>query len=1178
MSDGYHSSSSDEGSDREDNFRFNAGQTDEGDLEAGTNFWYETFSKRGADFCGNLKSRTQPKLKLRYNACDELLLSKSKMEAKQSLHKIRKKLQSLKKHHGLGNQEKPKLDAFDAFAGVLPRAFLTLFKKWLCTGAPENTVEVSFDDVVGWLRCEIRMRAFRCSSKDLERYGASKNDRDSYNIVRQAMTKADRPASKRKVPDGVARAEPNAFDPIMVELEEVCRREWIDTFFVSGHSWVDIDDDKLAYCSRKWPKYGMRTTPTKDKKLKPVIHVMATVGSGFVVFFYADTIFRTQISMMTAAIDALKDANVLLQQVVFFLDRGYLQLSKEQRQTFVTNLVQYLTDHEAMFCGTIKNTPAFPFIIDDNAMCHTNDQKARVRSKKAVLQKYGMRTSFTAKKGRANLKVVVARHGLGKLRAARIATNAPQFQESAYVYEVKSGVDANCPGGVERIAHEPVPPSLAAAADLKEKTKHAFNTMLSTVWQVTRKQGSQDWFLARLFCFSSTSLHAAINCKSSVYFNSNVARQLHRDCLKIAQLKPRKCITILNATDDDDVDELLGRAPRKSTGGNKALPSYWKNNFNSAQLKEEALRQKIVLPTGRATITVLADLLAAAATVHGPAADDSSDEDGGTEEEDENELLEQQEEVDTAKATVAFWQRMTPLWFLRPFDAKEGTATKIGSANEELVLDAIPGFLRRTGRYQARRDDIREYGLLANRKLRACTTSPDGVLSLRFKDNESGEFGNPVLAALEIKTKTSTNTIQELESYITTTGSHAVVECNAGTYDFRRFIPEPSFRTQLCQHATALGLNTVLMAYSVPGGFIKRIVVVHVSQVQQTTLLKLQRYLAETHISCAHGEGENEGETIPSLGEDYTKQYGYACEHHTLELWLHLWRLHSKDVIENGTPPTCQRLAELLVCIWNKFMGHVDVLRKVLKFSKAIRGPDSGPGSLMLFTFLDYTLYNAFRSYQYACMEDKLDRFTSYSQLQSERKNTPFSSFLYLLLNEDLLTSENMNLAFPGLRPTFDGDAYATVPRPPAAPVAEQEATSHRPSRKYGLLKYYVNLESRLIGTHKKERLPQGEKQKWCIACCKHCISGKAHQVRRARETFFTCNTCKVSLCKHCFESFHSPNFTPPACLGLDVPTAMRRDIATQEATQQTTQQATQTQLDDPRPRKRRSLSSNIYK
>lgn len=277
---GYSSSesSSDEDSDR-DNPYLNDDATPaplyEEFPDSDTGFWYEAFSARGGAFCGNLKSSTRLKVKLKYNTCDDLLLNKSRMEAKQALHKVRHKLRSLKTLRQVGPEEKLKLDAFDAFAGALPLQFLLLFKKWLCTGTDRNAVNVSLDDLVGWLRCELIMRIFNGSSQDLEWWGAAETDRNRYKRVRLAMTKADRPVSKREVLYGTARAMPGTFDPINIELEQACCKEWIDMFFVNGSSWVDIDDDKLNHSSKNFPKYGYRVTPTKDKKFKPVIHVMA---------------------------------------------------------------------------------------------------------------------------------------------------------------------------------------------------------------------------------------------------------------------------------------------------------------------------------------------------------------------------------------------------------------------------------------------------------------------------------------------------------------------------------------------------------------------------------------------------------------------------------------------------------------------------------------------------------------------------------------------------------------------------------------------------------------------------------------------------------------------------------------------------------------------------------------
>ena len=50
------------------------------------------------------------------------------------------------------------------------------------------------------------------------------------------------------------------------------------------------DDDKVPNCSRVWKEYGIPTVPTKDNKLNPVLRVMETVGTGFILWFGPDTL------------------------------------------------------------------------------------------------------------------------------------------------------------------------------------------------------------------------------------------------------------------------------------------------------------------------------------------------------------------------------------------------------------------------------------------------------------------------------------------------------------------------------------------------------------------------------------------------------------------------------------------------------------------------------------------------------------------------------------------------------------------------------------------------------------------------------------------------------------------------------------------------------------------------
>ena len=132
--------------------------------------------------------------------------------------------------------------------------------------------------------------------------------------------------------------------------------------FVPGTSWVNIDDDKVTNCSRKWKEYGMRTVPTKENELKPVFHVMATVGTGFICWFAPDKLGMRLGDMMCKAIIAVFPSGqpALRASHAFFIDRGYLEFAKHQTGT-VTNIIQIMQEHGVKFLGTIKNSNAFPF-------------------------------------------------------------------------------------------------------------------------------------------------------------------------------------------------------------------------------------------------------------------------------------------------------------------------------------------------------------------------------------------------------------------------------------------------------------------------------------------------------------------------------------------------------------------------------------------------------------------------------------------------------------------------------------------------------------------------------------------------------------------------------------------------------------------------------------------------
>ena len=81
-------------------------------------------------------------------------------------------------------------------------------------------------------------------------------------------------------------------------------------------------------------------------------------------------------------------------------------------------------------------------------------------------------------------------------------------------------------------------------------------------------------------------------------------------------------------------------------------------------------------------------------------------------------------------------------------------------------------------------------------------------------------------------------------------------------------IPENAYRSQVCQHAAALGLSYVLIVYCTPGALPKKMILVHISIEQRKAISTLQEVLADQFMSFAYNE-ENSAGVLPDLGEEY---------------------------------------------------------------------------------------------------------------------------------------------------------------------------------------------------------------------------------------------------------------------------------------------------------------------
>ena len=141
---------------------------------------------------------------------------------------------------------------------------------------------------------------------------------------------------------------------------------------------------------------------------------------------------------------------------------------------------------------------------------------------------------------------------------------------------------------------------------------------------------------------------------------------------------------------------------------------------------------------------------------------------------------------------------------------------------------------------------------------------------------------------IEIKTKSTLSTINDLEKHIAHDGSKFTV-CNAGTRKFKDVVKEPAYRSQICQHAAATGIKNVLLVYSIPGGLIKKMVLVQLLSHHLSNLVNFQKWLQTKYLSQLYpvsNATKGYALNLVSLGRDYGEEYCYAIEHHSVDLWM----------------------------------------------------------------------------------------------------------------------------------------------------------------------------------------------------------------------------------------------------------------------------------------------------
>ena len=173
---------------------------------------------------------------------------------------------------------------------------------------------------------------------------------------------------------------------------------------------------------------------------------------------------------------------------------------------------------------------------------------------------------------------------MGKSRGTRVATNALRFMQNSRVYETES------------VCVDRLPCHIISESEL-DSVKQQWDVFLSSVYVMTQKQHTKDWFLSCMFQFTSTTFHVLINVVYALYLDTEDIKELHAKCKAIICLAPRNRVTLANAVSliDDDVpnqrnDLIIGREPEKTymprvANHNNCTKEFW---MRKCKLKSES--------------------------------------------------------------------------------------------------------------------------------------------------------------------------------------------------------------------------------------------------------------------------------------------------------------------------------------------------------------------------------------------------------------------------------------------------------------------------------------------------------------------------------------------------------------------------------------------------------------
>ena len=245
------------------------------------------------------------------------------------------------------------------------------------------------------------------------------------------------------------------------------------------YTYLSTDDDQLGLNAHNAAEIGLAQINNPVKRFGPVQHCAVSALTqlwvcGHYQLAEKESVTKTVKILLQYASGSLTPEDVRLNGRTLALDRGYL----------CSNVISYLESVGGTYLGTHKRDARFPFTF--------TTKNSRDHQSKMVLEEYGARTQRWARSNafsRSRLfknqphYALAYRDGV-KGKVGLLATNIPDCSPGSFIYKRSS---------------------TSMKFTTKETLPHCIRDLEKSIKILTNEQGGQDWFILRLFRFTSST-------------------------------------------------------------------------------------------------------------------------------------------------------------------------------------------------------------------------------------------------------------------------------------------------------------------------------------------------------------------------------------------------------------------------------------------------------------------------------------------------------------------------------------------------------------------------------------------------------------------------------------------------------------------------------------------------